>query len=103
MEIEEVIAAQHAMKKLQIIDVRNADEYEHQHIPEAIHIALSDLPQAMTKLDPNVQFITVCGKGGGRSAQASQLLKEHGFNAIWLCGGTWAWFSQSTQPVPSSN
>jgi len=37
-------------------------------------------------------LVTACGKGGGRSTQASNLLKELGFeNTYWLCGGTQGW------------
>lgn len=103
MDVDEVKAAQQARKNVQIIDVRTTEEYEQQHIPDAIHIGLSDLQQAIKKLDPKTQIITVCGKGGGRSAEAARLLKEQGFNAIWLCGGTQAWIHQSTPPVSSNN
>ena len=38
-------------------------------------------------------IITVCGKGGGRSAEDAVLLKKSGFSkANYLCGGTFGWF-----------
>ena len=37
-------------------------------------------------------LITACGKGGGRSAEATEKLQLLGFSkAIWLCGGTIGW------------
>jgi rhodanese-related sulfurtransferase len=44
--------------------------------------------------DKDDVIVTACGKGGGRSADASDKLKELGFkNAYWLCGGTFAWYN----------
>ncbi|MDP2342700.1 MAG: rhodanese-like domain-containing protein [Deltaproteobacteria bacterium] len=38
------------------------------------------------------KVVTVCGKGGGRSDRAAQLLRERGFvDVAALCGGTAAW------------
>jgi rhodanese-related sulfurtransferase len=41
---------------------------------------------------PRERIITVCAKGGGRSAQAAQVLRDIGFGRTWwLCGGTVGW------------
>jgi rhodanese-related sulfurtransferase len=93
IEVDEVKQALQANKNIQIIDVRSKEEYEQGHIPNAINISLQDLMERMSQLDKNVQFITACGKGGGRSADGAKLLKEFGLNAIWLCGGTHEWLS----------
>jgi predicted MFS family arabinose efflux permease len=74
-----------------IIDVRNFEEYNNGHIEQAIHIPLSDLKQSLKSLEPNVTYVVTCGKGGGRSKEGAQLLREHGYNAHWLCGGTFDW------------
>ena len=78
-------------KKIQLIDVRSKEEYEIEHIPNAINIPLSDLNEGVKKMDKTFQFITVCGKGGGRSEEGAKQLKALGFNANWLCGGTISW------------
>lgn len=92
IEVEEVKEALQANKKIQIIDVRSKEEYDRAHIPNALNISLQELKNSITQLDKNVQFVTACGKGGGRSAEGAKLLKEYGLNAIWLCGGTNKWF-----------
>ncbi len=38
--------------KLQMIDVRQPDEYEHEYLPGAELIPLSDLPSRIGELDP---------------------------------------------------
>ncbi len=93
IEVEEVRKALHANKKIQLIDVRSAEEFELAHIPNALNISLSDLKGRINQFDKDFQFVTVCGKGGGRSADGAKILKEFGFNAIWLCGGTDKWLN----------
>lgn len=93
MEVDEVKLALRSKKKIQIIDVRSAEEFDKAHIPNALNIPLQDLKNSISELDKNTQFVTACGKGGGRSADGAKLLKELGFNAIWLCGGTNKWLN----------
>lgn len=79
-------------QRVKIIDVRSKDEYEQCHIPGAIHIELLNLSIANELFDKEDILVTACGKGGGRSTQASETLKELGFkNVYWLCGGTLGW------------
>lgn len=76
-----------------IIDVRTPGEYEEKHIPGAINISLDELESRSNELRKHGIIITACGKGGGRSAQAAEKLKQWGFSkAIFLCGGTFAWY-----------
>lgn len=93
IEADEVKKALRADKKIQIIDVRSVEEYRQAHIPNALHISLGDLKNKLSELDSDVQFVTACGKGGGRSAEGASLLKANGLNAIWLCGGTTEWLN----------
>lgn len=79
-------------QQVKIIDVRSREEFEEKHIPEAIHIELSQIDLSIEWFDKNDILVTACGKGGGRSADASEKLKELGFkNTYWLCGGTFGW------------
>lgn len=94
IEAEEVKKALQQNKKIQIIDVRTKEEFEQAHIPNAINITLTELKERITNLDKNYQFVTACGKGGSRSSDGARLLKENGYNAIWLCGGTFGWLEK---------
>lgn len=80
-------------KKIQVIDVRSKEEYEQAHIPSAVNISLQDLKEKAYQLDKNTEYITACGKGGGRSIEASKILKELGLKSYWLCGGTYKWLN----------
>lgn len=80
-------------QKIQLIDVRQPAEYEQAHIPMALNIALPDLNQNLARLDKESVIVTICNKGGGRSAEAADILKALGLNAIWLCGGTSKWLA----------
>ena len=91
IEVEEVKQAIQKNQNIQIIDVRNREEYNQAHIPNALNISLQELKDYITKFDGNVKYITACGKGGGRSAEGAKLLKQYGLNALWLCGGTNKW------------
>lgn len=93
IEVDEVKQALKANKKIKIIDVRTKEEYEQGHIPNALNISISELKSKVSLFDESFQFVTVCGKGGGRSADGAKLLKELGLNAIWLCGGTNKWLN----------
>lgn len=93
LEVDEVNQAIQQNKKIQIIDVRSIEEYEQGHIPNALNISLNELKAKVSLLDKNFQFVTVCGKGGGRSVTGAKLMREFGLNAIWLCGGTNKWLS----------
>ncbi|MFN5704925.1 MAG: rhodanese-like domain-containing protein [bacterium] len=89
-EVQDEIQRHH---KIQVIDVRSKEEFEQAHIPIAINISILDLPNNLNTLDKSTQYITACGKGGGRSSDASKILKEKGFKSYWLCGGTYKWLN----------
>ena len=80
-------------QQVKIIDVRSKEEYDQYHISGAIHLELSNLSTMANELfDKEDILVTACRKCGGRSTQASNILKELGFkNTYWLCGGTQGW------------
>lgn len=79
-------------QEVKIIDVRSIEEFNEMHIPGAIHLELSKIEMVNSLFHKNDIVVTVCGKGGGRSTEASDKLKVFGFkNSYWLCGGTFGW------------
>jgi MFS family permease len=75
-----------------IVDVRSPEEFAAGHVDGAINIPLDVLTQRTSELPKRAAVVTVCGKGGGRSARAAEQLRALGFSsARSLCGGTQAW------------
>ena len=76
-----------------IVDVREEDEWEEGHIPDAIHLnrGMLELDIEEKVPDPNTTVIVHCG-GGGRSALAAESLQKMGYkNVRSMAGGFKAW------------
>ena len=75
-----------------VIDVRNKEEYNENHIPFAKNLTIEIIEAGNFIPEPNKIIITVCGKGGGRSERASKYLRENSKNRVYfLEGGTFGW------------
>lgn len=86
---------------LQIIDVREPNEYAFARIPNSIHIPLGQIVNRMSEIDAQRETVVHC-KLGGRSARAIQLLKQAGFTGklVNLTGGITAWSNEVDPTVP---
>jgi rhodanese-related sulfurtransferase len=76
-----------------IVDVREKDEWDEKHIPDAIHMSrgMLELDVEDKVPDPNTTVIVHCG-GGGRSALAAESLQKMGYkNVRSMAGGFKAW------------
>lgn len=96
-KVESLLPAQaddlYTKKKAVIIDVREDDEWNSQHIPNAIHIPLGQLTKRLPELEQykNSAIVTQC-RTGKRSLQALKLLKSAGFTQVYnMEGGLMAW------------
>jgi len=81
---------------VQILDVREPAEYTGPlgHIPEAILIPLGQLAARANELGKDWPIVAVC-RAGGRSAQATNILKDAGFERVAnLPGGMLRWRSE---------
>ena len=86
---------------LQIIDVREPNEYAFARIPNSIHIPLGQVLNRMSEIDPTRETIVHC-KMGGRSARAIEALTQAGFTGKLsnLKGGITAWSNEVDPSVP---
>src|SRR3954447_12198004 len=76
-----------------IIDVRDQDEWDEEHIDGAIHLSRGTIELDIEEkvADPNAVIICHCG-GGGRSALAAESLQKMGYkNVRSMAGGLKAW------------
>ena len=91
-EIQPLWLEEH-MSDVQIIDVREPDEYEGilGHIPRSHLMPLGNLVESSAALDKSRPVVTVC-RSGARSAQATVQLKKVGFSKVAnLSGGMLRW------------
>jgi len=106
VEIEEITATELKRqidlgKNIQIIDVRDSNEYAIARIPNSKLIPLSQIVERSKEIDPKLTAVLHC-KGGLRSAKAINALKESGFTGtlINLKGGILAWSNEVDPSVP---
>jgi adenylyltransferase/sulfurtransferase len=90
-------------EKIQLIDVREPNEYEIVNIPGATLIPKGEfiMGGALEKLDPNKRIVLHC-KSGARSAEALAVVHAAGFqDAVHVGGGVLAWVNQIEPDKPS--
>ena len=73
-------------EELQLIDVREVDEFNAGHISGVQNLPLSTLPENYRKLDKQIPYHIICQKGG-RSARACEFLEAKGYQVINVEGG----------------
>ena len=97
----ELKTAMDAGEDIQLIDVRQPDEYQFARIDGAKLIPLGEIITRMSEIDPNRDTVVHC-KMGGRSARAIQALEAAGFKGSLrnLAGGITAWSNEVDPRVP---
>lgn len=91
-EIDGAWVEEHA-HEVTVLDVREAEEFggELGHISGAVHIPLGELTERVSELPTTKPIVAVC-RAGGRSVQATVLLRRQGIHdAASLRGGMVAW------------
>jgi rhodanese-related sulfurtransferase len=85
-----------------IIDVREKDEWDEEHIPEAIHMSRGTIELDIEEKVPDSDAMVVCHcGGGGRSALAAENLQKMGYkNVRSMAGGLKAWTAAG---LPTTN
>ena len=76
--------------QVQLLDVREDDEWSAGRIDGATHIPLSQLPARLGELVRDRTVVTVC-RSGGRAGKAAELLSGSGWTAEVMEGGMTSW------------
>ena len=103
-----LIDAQHLKELIdrqavELVDVREADEYASERIDGAILVPLSNFDHHQISNNPDKQIILYC-RSGNRSAQAATKLLEAGYAEVThLKGGLMAWRSQGLPVKANKN
>lgn len=87
---KEVLEKLNNGEKLNMIDVREADEVAHGMVPGAKHIPLGDIPNRLDEIDKDHQYVMIC-RSGGRSGNACNFLSEQGYDVMNMTGGMLYW------------
>lgn len=74
-----------------LLDVRERDEYQDWHIPEALNMPMSEFLSSSVSLPHDLEIITIC-QHGSRSAAATEYLRSQGHRKVTtLAGGMVDW------------
>jgi rhodanese-related sulfurtransferase len=73
-----------------MLDVREDNEWDAGRAPEAMHVALNEVPDHLDRLKRDRLIVCVC-RTGVRSSRAGKFLIEQGYDAVNLEGGMIAW------------
>jgi rhodanese-related sulfurtransferase len=73
-----------------LLDVREDDEWQAGHAPDASFIPLGQLTARATELATGTRIVVIC-RSGARSERAARFLRGQGYDAINLTGGMRAW------------
>ena len=76
-----------------IVDVREKDEWDEEHIPDATHLSRGTIELDIEEKVPDLNALIICHcGGGGRSALAADSLQKMGYkNVRSMAGGFKAW------------
>ena len=83
-----------------VVDVRESREYRPGHVPGAKNVPLSLLPALLPEVPKDRPVYVIC-QSGGRSAQATALMRAVGIDATSVAGGTGAWI-EAGRPVETA-
>jgi sulfur-carrier protein adenylyltransferase/sulfurtransferase len=85
---------------LELIDVREQNEYDFARIPGARLVPLAELPALLPELDPSREYVIMC-RSGARSGRAVAFMRQHGFSNVHnLAGGILRWSDDVDPSVP---
>jgi rhodanese-related sulfurtransferase len=84
---------------IQVLDVREDDEWNSGRIEGAVHLPLGELERRVHELDRNRPIVTVC-RSGGRAGKAAGFLSGAGLQAEVMDGGMTQWVKDEL-PFPT--
>lgn len=75
---------------VQVIDVREGDEWNEGHIDGSVHIPMDEIERRLSEVGTETGVVTVC-RSGQRSGEVAERLQGFGRDAENLDGGLQAW------------
>jgi rhodanese-related sulfurtransferase len=87
-ELEELFAT----GPVRLVDVRETHEYVGGHVPGAVHVALSTVPEHVDAFRGEGTAYVIC-RSGARSMRACEYLAQEGVEAVNIAGGILEWLA----------
>jgi rhodanese-related sulfurtransferase len=84
-ELEQAIA-----QGAYVLDVREQDEFDAGHVPNAHHIPLATVADRISEIPKDEPVWVIC-LAGGRSMKAANYLEGLGYDTVSVAGGTGSW------------
>src|SRR3954447_6436311 len=85
-----------------LLDVREPDEWQVEHAPDAVLIPMGQVRERQTELPRDRRIVVVC-RSGGRSSAATDSLRAWGYDAVNLAGGMCAWAAAGLPVVTAAD
>lgn len=83
-----------------LLDVREQDEWDAGHAPDAQFIPLGEVTARLGELPSDRRVVVIC-RSGARSDRAAQFLAGQGVDAVNVSGGMRAWAAGGHDVVAS--
>ena len=83
-----------------LLDVREADEWQAGHAPEAVWVPMGEVQARVDEIPRDRRIVAIC-RVGGRSRVVAEALLEAGYDAVNLDGGMRAWAAEDYEVVAS--
>src|SRR4051812_6605585 len=100
ISVQELKAQRDRSEKPLVLDVREEWELQLAHIPDVVHVPMSQVPARVSEFEREQQIIVMC-HAGGRSMRVAHYLANQGFtNVANLTGGISAWSQSVDATVP---
>jgi rhodanese-related sulfurtransferase len=97
-EVDPPVAKSMLAAGYRLLDVRYPEENEDESIPASELIPLHELRTRMDEVERSTRWLVYC-RSGKRSAVATLLLKQRGYQAVSLRGGITAWpYATTSRP-----
>lgn len=96
-EVDVLEAQKRVREGALLIDVREQNEFDEVRIPGSQLMPLSSFAQHYEELPKDKPLVMQC-RSGARSGQATEFLRQHGYDAVNMTGGILAW-EQAELPV----
>ncbi|QDO87217.1 rhodanese-like domain-containing protein [Ornithinimicrobium ciconiae] len=80
-----------------VVDIREDDEWQAGHAPNAIHVPMGTVPDNLDAFPETDEPVPVICRSGGRSHRVVQWLVHQGFDVVNVDGGMRAWAAAGKQ------